>query len=494
MDFQTLSRVIFLLLIVSLAVYFLSVNKNLQVNIEKFEQAQTAVQQKPTPIVPKRLAVSPGTKKDLLDYTEEERKAMIKDIYNKLYKRDPLDEETNFYLQYIKERNITPAQLEDVIATTAPILYKTIPQSVIDSKNVYGTEDEVILVYNEVLGRNPDSQELIMYSKKLNQDKSFSVDKLRQILISSIEYSHLSKMQSNTVGYNMLGGATERQINMALDEMYKSITGKDMDAETYGFMKKKYIEFQLNEGKMADFIKNFAAGAPYCNKEANATNEEVMRMIKATQAAKQGGASVGAASKAPVGAIAQESKGPTTSATSAASGAGGATGAAGGATGAAGGATGSATSASSNTLGALPPNKEFIDNLKNACLSTESDYVVDTQSVFDTINKNASCVFDKDMTPSKREVLLSKSVQDRNKEQMKYHCERNSTFTNPDSDYILRSDQSWAVPQPRQNVCAPASRCEVTSSTDQTSLIGTLLNDSEKTSIGSILPKTPPRW
>lgn len=504
MDFQTLSRVIFLLLIVALAVYFLSVNKNVQANVERFEQAQAATTQAPTPVVPKKPILSPGIRKDLLDYTEEERKALIKEIYNKLYKRDPLDEETSFYLGYIKERNMTLSQLEDVIATTAPILYKTIPQSVIDSKNVYGTEDEVILTYNEILGRNPDPQELVMYSKKMKTDSSFTVDKLRQLLLSSIEYMHLSKMQSNTVSYNLLGGVTERQINMALDEMYKSITGKDMDAETAGFMKKKYIEFELNEGKMADFIRKYAANTPYCNKDANITTEEAMKMMQmslAAQKAKQQASSGAGASAAPnAGAAPRQAppsagaaKQPAQAAPSASAGAN--------ATAAKPSATQGASSVKqeggvgpqTTTLGALPPNKEFVDNLKNACLTKESDYVVDTQSVFDTINKNASCVFDKN-APNKQETMLANGINERNREEMKSLCARNSVFGNPDSDYVLRHDMSWAVPQPRQSVCMPASKCEVSSSTDQTALIGTLLNDADKTSLGSILPQTPPRW
>jgi hypothetical protein len=398
---------------------------------------------------------------------------------------------------------MTAAQLEDVIATTAPILYKTIPQSVIDSKKTYGTEDEVILTYNEILGRNPDPQELVTYSKKLKQDVTFSVDKLRQLLISSIEYMHLSKMQSNMVSYNLLGGVTDRQINMSLEEMYKSITGKDMDADTYGFMKKKYIEFELNEGKMADFIKKYASNAPYCNKDSNITTDEAIKMMQMSLAAQQQKAQTQSGASAASQPVASASTTPNRSAST---------------TG--GNAAASGTSATKPTqqvaetsqqtkpavtqegavnanrtmLGAMPPNKEFIENLKNACLTQDSDYVVDTQSVFDTINKNASCVFDKNVTPSKQETMLSNTINERNKEEMKSLCQRNSVFGNSDSDYVLRNDQAWSVPQPRPSVCLPSSKCEVASSTDQTALIGTLLNDSNKSSVGSILPIIPPRW
>jgi hypothetical protein len=48
----------------------------------------------------------------------------------------------------------------------------------------------------------------------------------------------------------------------------------------------------------------------------------------------------------------------------------------------------------------------------------------------------------------------------------------------------------WAVPHPRPPICTPCGTpCTVVGTTDQTSLIGTLLNDAADTQVGSLMPK-----
>ena len=47
----------------------------------------------------------------------------------------------------------------------------------------------------------------------------------------------------------------------------------------------------------------------------------------------------------------------------------------------------------------------------------------------------------------------------------------------------------WSVPRRRAPVCITSARCSVCPSTDQSSLIGTLLEDAADTSVGSILPR-----
>ena len=127
---------------------------------------------------------------------------------------------------------------------------------------------------------------------------------------------------------------------------------------------------------------------------------------------------------------------------------------------------------------------------------TSGNYL-SSQSVLDTINNksttgvanyNTSC-----LVKQKNETLLSDEINNRNMEELGSACARNTKFMNADSDYILRPDQKWTVPEKRTPVCNPSSKCQVVDSTDQTSLIGTPLADSKKTSVGSILPYLPPR-
>lgn len=473
MDYQTLTRAIFLLLIVALAVYFLHVNKNVTQNIEKFQQQpqQQPVTQKPTPVPVKQEAKAQP--QNISEYSLEDKKALIKRVYNKLYKRDPLDDEIKFYLEYIETRNMTEPQFEDVVATTAPILYKTIPQHVIDAKT-YGTEDEVILTYNEILGRNPDPQELVMYSKKLQQDKTFNLDKLKQVLISSIEYSRYTKLQTNNVNQTLLGGVTERQINLALNEMYTSITGKELDGETLGFLRKKYADFKFNEGKMAEFIKKFESDAAYCDRTAESDKIAQEMTYNSLVALQQKRA------KEEADADKSKSKKDDDKAKTAEKFKDG-------------------SNVDSNgkvyNIYNIYPNRDYVNDLADVCMTKESDYELDSQSVFDTINKNASCVFDKNnIRRNKYETMLSGAIEERNSDELKSLCERNrSVFGNPDSEFVLRPDQKWSVPIKRTPVCNPSSSCKVSPLTDQTALIGTLLPDSKKTTIGSILPALPPR-
>lgn len=465
MDYQTLSRAIFLLLIVALATYFLHVNKNVKSSVERFEQQQQQpLTQQPTP-VPKVQQEAVAKPQDVSEYSIDDKKKLIHRIYNKLYKRDPLEEETKFYLQYIETRAMTELQFEDVIATTAPILYKTIPQSSIDAK-VYGTEDEVILTYNEILGRNPDPQELVAYSKKLKNDKTFNLDKLKQILISSIEYSRYMKMQTNNVNQTLLGGVTERQVNLALEEMYSSITGKELDADTLGFLRKKYVDFKFNEGKMAEFIKKFESDAAYCDRtaESDAIAQEMVQ--KSLQALQQKRANDEAKANDKEKGKDDEEKFKDVS-------------------------QADLDAAFKN----MQSNKDYMNELADICMSKESDYVLDSQGVFDAINKNASCVFDKNnIKRNKYETMLAKAIEDRNMSELKSLCDRNrAMFGNPDSEFVLRPDQKWGVPEKRTPVCNPSSACKVSNSVDQTALIGTLLPDARKTTVGSILPILPPR-
>lgn len=56
-------------------------------------------------------------------------------------------------------------------------------------------------------------------------------------------------------------------------------------------------------------------------------------------------------------------------------------------------------------------------------------------------------------------------------------------------DLVLDPSQKWKVPEPRPPVCVTSRPSRICSSTDQTSLIGTLLRDANDTSVGSIMPK-----
>jgi hypothetical protein len=85
-------------------------------------------------------------------------------------------------------------------------------------------------------------------------------------------------------------------------------------------------------------------------------------------------------------------------------------------------------------------------------------------SALDKINENASLA---DLQ-SKREM-----------EDLKYHCEMRNNYDNVNDDLTLIKGQEWTVPQQRTPMCYSQS-CHVANQFDQTSLIGTLIDDVEK--------------
>lgn len=485
MDFQRISRCVFLLLIVGLSVYFIYVNKNFKQGTEHFVEG--AVTQKPTAIqssVPVEKTTQQGAVNynNLSENSDAQNIAIINDIYQDLFKEKPVDEEIKFYLEYLKSRNLTKQQLEDVIATTAPVLRKTIPDSSFKSTVAYGTEDAVILAYNEVLGRNPSDKELQDYAKKMSKEKEFTMERLIQLLVASQEYQRLEKMQLNTYNAGLLGGATDRQISMTIDIIYTDITGKELDSETKQFLKKKFIEFKLDETKMKSFIKNYVSGSSTCNTSESDTRPKLVlqeqlnkitdeqKQEKLTDEQKQDQQEKFAANDATDVSTKQASSSTESTAIA-----------------------GSAPTTGQNPVYLVVPNQELINSLLQN-MNKESDHYVDSQSVLDTINKKANCSFDKNaVNKQKNETLLSNEINNRNFEQLQSACKRNSAFLNADSEYVLRPDQKWSVPTKRTPVCNPSSKCQVTDSTDQTALIGTLINDAQKTSVGSILPYLPPR-
>ena len=134
-DLPKIARFCFLLLITVLSIYFIIVNKN---NEEHFDNI--------TPITPQSRIIS---------------------IYQDLFKNSPSSDTVQFYLNYFKNSSLNDQQLVDVISSTAPILEKALPQ---ENLILYGDEDEVISIFNQILMRNPSTEELTSYSKLLKID------------------------------------------------------------------------------------------------------------------------------------------------------------------------------------------------------------------------------------------------------------------------------------------------------------------------------------
>ena len=69
---------------------------------------------------------------------------------------------------------------------------------------------------------------------------------------------------------------------------------------------------------------------------------------------------------------------------------------------------------------------------------------------------------------------------------MKSACSRNSYFLNADDNMVLYPEFKWSVPERRPPVCTGGTS-QVSPMIDQSSLIGTLLEDADNTKVGSIM-------
>ena len=224
-DLPKIARFCFLLLITVLSIYFIIVNKN---NEEHFDNI--------TPITPQSRIIS---------------------IYQDLFKNSPSSDTVQFYLNYFKNSSLNDQQLVDVISSTAPILEKALPQ---ENLILYGDEDEVISIFNQILMRNPSTEELTSYSKLLKIDSTFSKEKLVQVLASTDEYKRFEKLQTNEANGTLLGGVTDRQIELTIDTIYSQISGKQIDQDTLKFLKRKFVEFNLSENTLRAFIFKYVFG------------------------------------------------------------------------------------------------------------------------------------------------------------------------------------------------------------------------------------------
>ena len=92
------------------------------------------------------------------------------------------------------------------------------------------------------------------------------------------------------------------------------------------------------------------------------------------------------------------------------------------------------------------------------------------------------------------ENVLAIKKESRNMEELEMGCVRSSKkekLAHEYDDMVLRHDQLWKMPERRPPVCNMNSKkkCSVNPIEVQSSLLGTLLDDSKDTKVGSILPK-----
>lgn len=468
-DSQTVSRIIFLLFIIIMSVYFMFVNKSFT---ENFVDAETDTEKD----VEKEELVSKD--KDTIIQT-------IKDIYLDIYQNDvnhniPSQKAIDFYYDYASQRTITISEFKDVIQSSSPVLEKTLNDGeyVKPSTEVFGTEEDVQLLYNEILFRNPDENELYNFAKLLQTDQSFNIEKLKQILFTSDEYKRLEKTQSNAVYSNLIGGVTDRQLSLIITTIYSNLIGnEDIDTDTMKFLKKKLIEFNMNEDIFKQFLTNYIQNIPFNKNQAiidqNAkiisnAQQQQQQQDNSTQQQQQDNSNNTGISKDDMEKFKQDildevrnsfKNIPKQE------------------------QSGYYTNGQEQTQ-VQNPNHQVIEILLRTAKEDQKESYLDSQNVLNQIKEQASCVFNKNASDNKYSQFNNKNtlanVQDRrNTEELRNTCVRNKKYLGIDEDMVLDPSLRWSIPQKHPPVCSGGTN-SYTPTIDQSSLIGTLLADANE--------------
>lgn len=419
MDWEVIAKVVFITVVLSFALYILINNKAVRY-AEKFTEQQKDG---------KDNTKKTGTKED----KPKDMAQRIKETYVYLFNMPPTKEETDFYIQFFKGKtNVTDEQLTETIATSAPTLQKTIHVgNIVSDKDIEnGTADEITFIFNEILDRNPSPDELKFYTKMIKKDQK-QIEKMKVLLMQSKEYEILQNMQSNKTNALTLRGVTDRQVEFIVKTIYGNVTksGDDIDEDTLQFLKKKFVELDMDQAVFARFVKSivsFKAEKP-----------------KDTQTAK----SVAVSASGTQASVKDQPAG---------------------------------TERNSTTSSSQRANEKVTKCLEKHAFSTipgSNDKPI-TCAMIKAIEDKATEQF-----PRNRETSLSSTIHQRNRDELKQICNRNKRFSKfHDEDMVYLPEQEWSIPTKHPPVCIGGD-ASFNPLMTQSSLIGTLLKDVKPTSV-----------
>lgn len=468
MNSQAISKIVFLVFVIFISGYVMFNNKT--VSLEGFEDKPKSEDKKQQ---------SPQEKEDKAEEKpsvpqkpvegEKSLTQKVNEVYKELYGADPKPAETAFYVKFFNNRETSPEYMKEIISTSAPTLQKTLKAGNLPliPDTPQGTEDEVIAIFNEILERHPDAEELQYYSTFIKGNPA-NIEKMKVLLLQSNEYKRLQKLQNNTAYGYLLGGITDRQLALMVLSVYNQVagSGNKLDDDTMKFLKKKYLEFQLDEKVFKKFVQDFvlfnssAKTANNNNKQVSSASQQDAAAIRANAAitdklAQSGFEKDNKINPSASSQVPQSAKPTTTAETK------------------------------------DPAKEQYTNKEQQQCAPDSKRNTIDTDKLIRMIKENADCQFSKNGVDDKyrSEQSLANAVHDRNRDELKNICERNKTFSKYHyEDMVLVPGQEWTIPQKHPPVCY-GSKGNYQPRIEQTALIGTLLGDAKDTQIGSIMPK-----
>lgn len=182
---------------------------------------------------------------------------LVKDVFMEVLKRLPTPTEQKKYMDlYLGNQMKTQQDLQFILRMDIESVVQSDSSDVpeLPDKEDYNTYKDIISTFEDVLGRNPNTSELKFYYDLIKKN-GYDQKKIKDILLSSREHEILIKNQNNQVHGDLSANITEKQLEMAVNEMYNAVFFEYPDAETYKFLRGKFVAMNLDEEKLAIFIK-----------------------------------------------------------------------------------------------------------------------------------------------------------------------------------------------------------------------------------------------
>jgi hypothetical protein len=205
-----------------------------------------------------------------------ERTAEVQDLINdafiKVLKRPATPQEMDKYQElYMSNKLKSPSDLVRILSNSPELVNdadkRKVEQTEGLKRNDYDLYKQIIDVYQKVLDRLPNAAELNHYFVMMKNDFSFTLSKLEDALLTSREYTILSMNQRNVVQGELMGNITERQVEIVVTNVYKSIYQKPPDKTTYNYIRSKFIDMNLDEEKLVLFIQDLKRAEIQSQKE-----------------------------------------------------------------------------------------------------------------------------------------------------------------------------------------------------------------------------------
>lgn len=117
------------------------------------------------------------------------------------------------------------------------------------------TQRKIIVVYEQNLDRLPNIRELNYYTWRALTDSTFDENKLETLLQSSKEYKILQKNQTNQVNEDLPGNMTDAQLTYKVRTIYNEVYSSLPEKEMEEFLKRKFVDYQLNEIKLKNLLQ-----------------------------------------------------------------------------------------------------------------------------------------------------------------------------------------------------------------------------------------------